>query len=118
MKNFRAVKILVLAAMMVMAYATVAFAGAQNFTLYNNTGYTIYQVNISPANTNDWEEDILGSNVLMNGESTYVNFDAGNTQYWDIQAIFEDGTAWSWYGFDLLSTYDVILNADGSASYQ
>lgn len=118
MKNLKAFKVLVLAAMLVMAYASVAFAGAQDFVLVNNTGYPIYYVNVSPSGTSDWEEDILGSTVLMSGESVQVNFGAGSTQYWDIQATFEDGSGLAWYNIDLLSTYQVTLNGDGTASLQ
>ena len=118
MQKLKALKVLFLTALFAMAMSAVAFAGAQDFVLVNNTGYPIYKVNVSAASTNSWEEDILGSSVLMNGESIRVNFGAGNTQYWDIQAIFEDGSALAWYGIDLLSTYQVTLNNDGTATLQ
>ena len=118
MQKIKSLKVFVLAAMFVMALSSVAFAGAQDFVLVNNTGYPIYKVNVSAASTNSWEEDILGSSVLMNGESIRVNFGAGNQQYWDINVIFEDGSNLSWYGIDLLSTYQVTLNNDGTATLQ
>ena len=118
MKKINSLKVFFLAALFVMGLSSIAFAGAQDFTLVNNTGYPIYKVNVSAASTNSWEEDILGSSVLMNGESIRVNFGAGNQQYWDIQAIFEDGSALAWYGIDLLSTYQVTLNSDGTATLE
>jgi len=118
MKKFCVWKIVLATAMLVMAYASVALAGMQDFYLVNNTGYTIYQVNVSSSGTDSWEEDILGSQVLENGESLLVNFGSGSTQYWDIQAIFEDGSSLSWYGIDLLSTYQVTLNYDGTATLE
>ena len=107
-------KKLSLALILIAAFAYSAFAGSQDFILVNNTGYPIYCINISPSNSNDWEEDVLGSDILNNGDSVRVNFNAGNQQYWDIQAIFEDATSISWYGIDLLSTYEVTLNGDGT----
>ena len=118
MKKIKSLRVFFLAALFVMAFASVAFAGAQDFILVNNTGYPIYKVNVSAANTNSWEEDIMGSDILPNGSSVRVNFGAGNTQYWDIQAIFEDGSALAWYNIDLLSTYQVTLNNDGTATLE
>ncbi len=118
MQKIKSFKVFFLAALFVMAFASVAFAGAQDFVLVNNTGYPIYKVNVSAASTDNWEEDILGSQILNNGESLQVNFGVGNQQYWDIQAVFEDGSSIAWYGIDLLSVYQVTLNGDGSASLQ
>ncbi len=118
MKKIKSLRVFFLAALFVMAYASVAFAGAQDFVLVNNTGYPIYVVNVSAASTNSWEEDILGSQILGNGQAVQVNFGVGNQQYWDIQAVFEDGSSLAWYGIDLLSTYQVTLNNDGTASLQ
>ena len=118
MKKINSLKVFFLAALFVMGLSSVAFAGAQDFTLVNNTGYPIYQVNVSAASTNSWEEDILGSDILPNGSSVHVTFGVGSTQYWDIQAIFEDGSSLAWYNIDLLSTYQVTLNNDGTATLE
>lgn len=107
-----------LALICVMAFAVSAFAGAQDFTLVNNTGSDIYVVNISPTKTNDWEEDILGSNILEDGDSVTVHFGIGDTRYWDIQAVFKDETSISWYNIDLLETYKVTLNSDATATLE
>ena len=79
---------------------------------------SIYTVNISPSSSGDWEEDVMGSDILENGESVTVRFSVGSTRYWDIQAIFRDGTSISWYNIDLLETYTVTLNRDGSADLE
>jgi hypothetical protein len=70
------------------------YAGQQDFTLHNLSGYTIQAVYISPVGKNSWEEDVLGSGVLVNGASTRIRFDGyGNNQcYWDIKVRFSDGT--------------------------
>jgi hypothetical protein len=33
--------------------------GKQDFSLVNQTGYDISEVYVSPANSSDWEEDVL-----------------------------------------------------------
>ncbi|MBQ9376617.1 MAG: hypothetical protein IJU05_02285 [Schwartzia sp.] len=118
MQKIKSLKVFFLAALFVMAFASVAFAGAQDFILVNNTGFPIYKVNVSAASTNQWEEDILGSQILNNGESLQVNFGVGNQQYWDINAVFEDGSSIAWYGIDLLSVARVTLNNDGTATLE
>lgn len=99
-------------------FAGISFAGSQDFTLLNNTGADIYTVNVSPSSSGDWEEDIMGSDILEAGESVTIRFNVGSTRYWDIQAIFQDGTSISWYNIDLLETYTVTLNRDGTAELE
>ena len=118
MKKLKSLKVLFLTALFVMSLCSVAFAGAQDFVLVNNTGFPIYKLNVSAASTNSWEEDILGSDILPNGQGIRVNFGAGKQQYWDIQAIFEDGSGLAWYNIDLLSVAKVTLNNDGSATLE
>ena len=118
MQKIKSLKVFFLAALFVMGLSSVAFAGAQDFVLVNNTGFPIYKVNVSAASTNSWEEDILGSQILGNGEAVRVNFGVGDQQYWDIKAVFEDGSGLEWYGIDLLSVSQVTLNNDGTASLE
>ena len=118
MQKVKSFKVFLLAALFVMALSSVAFAGAQDFVLVNNTGFPIYTVNVSPASSDNWEEDILGKQILPNGEAVQVNFGVGKNQYWDIQAVFEDGSSLAWYNIDLLSVAQVTLNNDGSATLQ
>ncbi len=40
-----------------------------DFTLLNKTGLTISELYLSSAHSTDWEEDVLGRDVLKNGES-------------------------------------------------
>lgn len=108
----------ILGFVIVMMFAAAAFSGAQDFVLVNNTGRDIYVVNVSPTTTNDWEEDILGSDVLENGDTVTVRFGVGSTRYWDIQAVFKDGTSIAWDAVDLLETSVVTLNGDGTASLE
>ncbi len=107
-----------LSLVLVAMFAAVACAGPQDFVLVNNTGYPIYVVNVSPSSSNNWEEDIMGSDILPNGEAVRINFNVGNQQYWDIQAIFEDESTISWYEIDLLQASKVTLNRDGTASIE
>jgi hypothetical protein len=43
--------------------------GKQDFALYNKTGQSITEMYGSPASQDEWGEDILGIDVLENGEN-------------------------------------------------
>lgn len=73
--------------------ATTSFANAldRRVQIYNDTDFTIVQFYASNKGTNDWQEDILGNEVLVAGSSVMVNIDDG-TGYckFDFLAVFED----------------------------
>ena len=66
-------------------------------TIVNNTGYTVYFVYISRTSTDDWEEDVMGEDVLMNGD--YVNirllYPLTATNRYDIKLEDEDGDTYT-----------------------
>lgn len=58
------------------AIVTVAsFAQTFDFTLVNNTGFTITEVYCSPSDSDEWENDVLGVDVLENKKSVKITFD-------------------------------------------
>ena len=118
MQKLKSLKVFFLAALFVMGLSSVAFAGAQDFVLVNNTGFPIYYVNVSPASSDNWQNDVLGSQVLPNGSYVQVMFPTNGVQYWDLQATFEDGSSLAWFNIDLLSVAQVTLNGDGTANFQ
>jgi hypothetical protein len=110
------VKVFVLAAFLVTAIQTSAFAGQQDFTFVNNSGYTIRHMYCSA--TNDWEEDVLGDDVLLNGHSFKLTFPASQTaRYWDIKVILSDGPEWYWTGLDLFNISTITLDSSGTIHY-
>ncbi len=87
----------------------------------NNTGDDIYALYLSSAETDDWEEDVLGDDVWEAGSRRTVNlyYSGGETMYdfaiVDItgeQIEFLDAIDISQYGEDGAT---VILNIDGTA---
>lgn len=58
----------------------------------NATGMTMVEFYASVTTTNSWEEDILGDDVLEDGESIDVNIDDGSGKcIYDFRAVFENG---------------------------
>ncbi|QQR40217.1 hypothetical protein [Devosia rhizoryzae] len=58
----------------------------------NHSSYDIIEFYASNKGTRDWQEDILGRNILPAGNSVVINIDDG-TGYckYDFLAVFEDG---------------------------
>lgn len=74
------------------APAAVALRQDRRVSVVNRTGVTMMEFYASSVGQNNWEEDILGSNVLPSGRSVVINIDDGTgyCQY-DLKAVFEDG---------------------------
>jgi hypothetical protein len=84
----------------------------QNFTLNNNTGHIVVTLNVSPSNEDQWGPDILGRDVLANGESAQITFPRGEEQcQWDIRATYDDGDTTDARGVNLCELTTVNLTA-------
>lgn len=104
---------------MMMLSSSVAFAGAQDFTLVNNTGVLIHKLFVSPTNTNDWQEDVLGVSQLSSGDSVEITFSGGErATYWDLKVEDTDGNGLYWQHINLKQISTITLNSDGTATYQ
>ena len=62
------------------------------FMLDNQSSYDIHRFYASPSDVGDWEDDILGRDILYSGESARVTIADARTQCeYDLLIIFEDG---------------------------
>lgn len=89
-----------------------AWAGPQDFTLVNDTGLTIDELYISPTHDDEWQEDVLGVDVLNNGGHVDITFPyADKTDCaWDLKIVDEDGDAVVWEGIDLCAASEITLH--------
>ncbi|MBF0148222.1 MAG: argininosuccinate lyase [Magnetococcales bacterium] len=88
------------------------FAGPnQDFTLVNKTGYTLDQVYVSPAHSDDWEEDILGRDTMDDGESVPIHFSRNvTTCEWDLKVVYyDDNSSAVWSNIDLCSVSKITI---------
>jgi hypothetical protein len=74
----------------------------------NQTGFTIFYMYVSPADAKDWEEDVLGNAVLMNGDTKRVHLYNYFSPMFDIRLIDEDGDTYTFWNVDV-SLRDVIV---------
>jgi hypothetical protein len=105
-------KFLIAGALIASALATAAYAAQQDFTVTNHTGHTIVTLNVSPHGDDHWGPDILGRDVLNDGEQAAVTFDRDEEQCsWDIKVTYDDGTNNDLRGVDLCETTEVEFTA-------
>ena len=93
--NFKAgqfVLALLSGAFFTIAGLTMADAADRRVRILNETSFDIVRFYGSNVGSDDWEEDILGRDVLRAGKSVMINFDDG-TGYciFDFKAVFDDG---------------------------
>lgn len=87
------------------------WAGAQDFRLTNATGYTIDQVYVSPSNEESWESDVMGQDILNDGEYVNIHFDRGTPACnWDMKVVYTDNESVVWHGIDLCSVSAVTIH--------
>ncbi|NKE48069.1 hypothetical protein HB662_25045 [Roseomonas frigidaquae] len=66
--------------------------GRQDFSMINRSGYQIDQIYVGPSSSPNWGSDLLGSNVLRNGQTFNVTFPNRSPEcLWDIKVVYNDG---------------------------
>lgn len=111
---------LVLSMLLLVLFCSCAYASKLDFTLVNNTGYRIDIVNVTPATSDSWEEDIMGKDYLENGQSVSIHFPAkADSKLWDLQIVYTNGENFFWYDLDLTTVSTVTLSTkkDGTFAY-
>lgn len=92
------------------AAPTTAAAGQQDFTIINKTGHTVVNFQVSPTNDNNWGPDILGRDVLNNGESAKISFSRDAEEcMWDLKATYDDDDTTEMKNQNLCEISDVTL---------
>ena len=101
-------KLWIFGALLASAVATAAYAAQQDFTITNHTGHVIMTLNGSPNDSNQWGPDILGRDVLGDGEQAEVTFDRNEDQCsWDIRVTYDDGDTNDLRAVNLCETTEV-----------
>lgn len=103
------------AALIAASLAAPAHAGDEELTIVNRTGYEIAQVHIAPNSTDEWEEDVLGSDVLANGETLVVDMSRSvDTCNWDVMVVYSDEETTYWRGLDFCEMSRISLYYDAA----
>lgn len=101
------------AATTVAAAAAVAPAVRQDrrVTVVNRTGVTMREFYASNTSRSDWEEDILGADMLRSGGSVRINIDDGSGACrFDVKAVFTDGDEVVQYNINVCSVSTITFD--------
>ena len=73
------------------------YTSTSTVRIANNTGYTVWFIYMSATNASDWEEDILGEDVLLNGQQVNVRLGTplARVSRYDIRMIDSDGDTYT-----------------------
>lgn len=106
----------VLCAVLALAAGVAAHQGKQDFVLVNKAGLVIAELYVAPSESDEWEEDVLGKDVLNQGESVTITFDKrAKACVYDIKTVDEDGDSVEWTGIDLCKAREVTIKPKGYA---
>jgi hypothetical protein len=110
-------KIIVCAA----AVAAVVFAGTavaqnakQDFRLSNKTGYELKAVYVAPSKSDDWEDDVMGQDVLGDGQAVNIHFKGKtNTCIYDLKVVYsDDDSSAVWQKINLCEIEKITIKYD------
>jgi hypothetical protein len=102
---------------MLVTVTALARPGKQDFVLHNATGVEIHELYVSPHDSKDWEENILGRDTLPSGESLKITFnDREQNSNWDLRVVDGKGASIEWDDLNLVELSEVTLHfKDGKA---
>lgn len=100
-----------LVALVALVVSSFAVATDYYVDITNRTGYTIYYMYVSPGKSKSWEEDVLGNDVLMNGDTQRVTLTGYTNPYFDIRLVDEDEDSYTFWNVDV-STQDIVVTLD------
>lgn len=84
---------------------------ADKIIIENNTGSTLTELYISNADTNSWEEDVLGRDSIGPGDSVRVDL-GRNCMMYDLLARFSNGEKHIYININVKKYKDLRLNGN------
>lgn len=83
--------------LMIMALPSVGLAGSQDFILVNDSPSEIVGLWVAPANSDNWEENLLEGSYLPSNARIQVAFEnSNNVQWWNVKIEDSNGKVWKW----------------------
>lgn len=99
------------AALMLATLPGAALAEDLEFVLTNSSSYAVKSFFTSPADVDDWEEDVFGENYLPAGNYVTVTIGDGREQcVYDMKFVLEDDSEYVEKGIDLCELGEYTLS--------
>lgn len=116
-KNFLFAVIVI--AMISLFSANKSNAQALTYDVINNTGFTLVDIFVTPAESNNWGNDILPNSLFENGSTVTVTIpaDYGETCMFDMKITDEAGNYVVFHNIDACKLLKLQINGDGTFQY-
>ena len=112
-RKMRTVKVIAFLGILLVAAFQTAWAGPQDFLLFNRTGVDIYGVYVAPSDSEEWGDDLMEGEVLQNGGDIEIVFAPDeDIALWDVMVEDQDGNALYWRHVNLMKAAEIILEPD------
>jgi hypothetical protein len=94
-------------------------AQALSYQVINNTGFTLVDIFVSPAESNNWGSDILPNSLFENGSTVTVSIpeEFGTSCMFDMKITDTEGNYVVFSGVDACKLVALQINGDGTYSY-
>ncbi len=100
-----------LVAVGLVAMPVASFAEDLTFVLTNGSSYAVKSFFTSPADVDNWEEDVFGENYLPAGNQVNVTIGDGREQCtYDLKFVLEDDSEFIESGIDLCELGEYTLS--------
>ncbi len=83
----------------------------QDFRLVNKTGYELDAVFLSPSGADDWGRDVMGRDVLGDGDAVNIKFNRKTKACdWDLKVVYTvDDSSAVWRDIDLCTVEKITI---------
>jgi len=86
-------------------------------TVVNESGQTLRELYASPTTATTWEEDLLGTRILVTGKSIVANIDNGTTEcYYDLKAVLANGKAVEQRKINVCASSKFVISESGAST--
>jgi hypothetical protein len=93
--------------------SAVGLACNKNFKVYNKTDKTMVKFFVSPYQSDDWEDNVLRSDVEPDTKIPVdMSDDNRNNSLYDVKAVFDDGTKSEGYKINLCRAAQINIYDD------
>ena len=99
---------------MALALPAAAQDAKQDFRLVNKTGYELKALFVAPSKSDNWEDDILGQDVLSDGQAVNIHFNPKTqTCQYDLKVVYtDDDSSAVWQKIDLCTVEKITIFYD------
>lgn len=93
--------------------------GTLTYDVVNNTGFTLSDIYVSPAESQKWGNDILPYDVFENGKTIRITIppEFGKTCFFDMKITDTEGGHITFTNIDACKMVKLQINGDGTFEY-